>query len=343
MTPRFRSTAVDVAGVLTVLGEHLYSTPVAALRELVQNAHDSITRRRIEDDDFAGDAGSILVEADVAAGTVRIIDDGSGLTEGEVESCLATIGAGQTGALRRDRPEDERLIGQFGLGFQSAFVLGGVTVTTTSYRTPEVTWRYRSGDGLRYVLDEAPGRARRHRRRGGAQGRAPPARLVGSPGSDPRPLLLPPARAHHGVGHGRAGQRRAAALADRSHRRRGPSGAAPPRRMAFASRFETTFEPLATMPVVPSPTAVRDPGASDAAGILWVQSGGSYGTSDNRRLAVFLRGMLLDDDARDLLPYWAGFVGGVIESGRLMPTASPKTSSAMTRTTPCRPPSPRPS
>ena len=64
------------------------------------------------------------------------------------------------------------------------------------------------------------------------------------------------------------------------------------------------------------------PGRAGRQGLLWIQDGGTYGTSDNRNLSVFLRGMLLDDDARDLLPSWAGFVGGVIESNRLTPTAS---------------------
>ena len=43
---------------------------------------------------------------------------------------------------------------------------------------------------------------------------------------------------------------------------------------------------------------------------------------DNRNLSVFVRGMLVDDDARDLLPDWAGFASGVIESRKLTPTAS---------------------
>ncbi|MBJ4549937.1 molecular chaperone HtpG, partial [Salmonella enterica subsp. enterica serovar Derby] len=57
-------------------------------------------------------------------------------------------------------------------------------------------------------------------------------------------------------------------------------------------------------------------------GILWIQDGATYGTSDNRNLSLFLRGMLLDDEARELLPPWAGFIGGVIESSKLTPTAS---------------------
>jgi len=48
----------------------------------------------------------------------------------------------------------------------------------------------------------------------------------------------------------------------------------------------------------------------------------TYGSWDNRRLAVYVRGMLLDEDARDLLPPWAGFVSGAIESDVLTPTAS---------------------
>jgi molecular chaperone HtpG len=86
-------------------------------------------------------------------------------------------------------------------------------------------------------------------------------------------------------------------------------------RRRFAARFEHTFEPLCVMPI-----EARE--GSDLQGLLWVQDGRTYGTSDNRNLAVFVRGMLLDDDARELLPAWAGFVGGVIESTSLTPTAS---------------------
>ncbi|MBJ4787394.1 molecular chaperone HtpG, partial [Salmonella enterica subsp. enterica serovar Stanley] len=85
--------------------------------------------------------------------------------------------------------------------------------------------------------------------------------------------------------------------------------------LAFAAQFESSFEPICTLPVVPQ-------GGSDAVGILWIQDGATYGTSDNRNLSLFLRGMLLDDEARELLPPWAGFIGGVIESSKLTPTAS---------------------
>lgn len=68
---------------------------------------------------------------------------------------------------------------------------------------------------------------------------------------------------------------------------------------------------------------------SDAVGILWIQDGATYGTSDNRNLSLFLRGMLLDDEARELLPPWAGFIGGVIESSKLTRRQAGKISSGM--------------
>ncbi len=47
MASDVHATQVDLAGLMTVLGAHLYSTPAVAVRELVQNAHDSIVRRRL--------------------------------------------------------------------------------------------------------------------------------------------------------------------------------------------------------------------------------------------------------------------------------------------------------
>ena len=114
-------TQVDLGGLMTVLGQHLYSTPIVAVRELVQNAHDSLVRRRMEDLAWQGE-GKILVEGDLAAGVLRISDCGAGLTADEIHSFLATVGVGYTRKLR-ESSGSENLIGLFGLGFLSAFVL----------------------------------------------------------------------------------------------------------------------------------------------------------------------------------------------------------------------------
>ena len=91
-TPEILPTQVDLFGLMTVLGEHLYSTPFVALRELVQNAHDSCVRRRIEQGpDFPAE---LRVTGDPTAGTLEVSDSGAGLTRDEIVRYLATVGAG---------------------------------------------------------------------------------------------------------------------------------------------------------------------------------------------------------------------------------------------------------
>lgn len=315
--PSTHTTRVDLGGLMTVLAKNLYATPEVAVREVVQNAHDSLVRRRLEDPSWDGQ-GRIRVVGDRGSRTLTITDDGAGLTDDEIHTYLATVGVGYTRSIR-EATGNEELIGLFGLGFLSAFVLAEqVVLRTTSFQDPTSSWCYQSSDGQRYTVRRIETRERVgteieiHLR--------PEFAYIGA--SDalhrilrrycallPRPIhvgesetaindLVPPWRVAPNPGdpdmHPVERRRRA---------------------MEFASRFDDQFEPICTIPVEPD-------GESDARGILWVQDGRTYGTSDNRKLSVFVRGMLLDDDARDLLPVWAGFVGGVIESSRLTPTAS---------------------
>ncbi len=299
---------------MSVLSKHLYSTPMVAIRELVQNAHDSIVRRRLEQPAWLG-PGRIELIPDRARRSIRIMDSGAGLTEHEIHAYLATVGVGYTRSLR-EKNDDSTLIGMFGLGFLSAFVLAKrVSVYTSSYQSPELGHCYRSSSAEQYsvtaiearddagseivlelhpefeylanaqVLREVLGRYCALLRE--------PIYINGDACPiNPEP---PPWRRTDSVALHPLQARRA--------------------NLEFAARFEESFEPICTIPLAPE-------GASDAQGLLWVQDGATYGTSDNRNLSVFLRGMLLDDDARDLLPPWAGFIGGVIESSRLTPTAS---------------------
>ncbi|MEC9642775.1 ATP-binding protein [Escherichia marmotae] len=309
------STEVNLNGLIEVLSKHLYSTPVVAVRELVQNGHDAIVRRRIEQPDAPKD-NLIRVVADVAKSTITISDTGAGLTESEIHGFLATVGVGYTRMLRQ-QDDDTGLIGMFGLGFLSAFVLAKeVTVLTTSWQTPDQSWKYHSTDGQKYTVtphqNSAPGtqviltlkEEYSHLASNNLLNRVLSRYciLLHEPvyvgdASEPVNKLQPPWRevAPEGVTMHRA-------LVQRKN-------------LAFAAQFESSFEPICTIPVVPA-------GMSDAVGILWIQDGATYGTSDNRNLSLFLLGMLLDDEARELLPPWAGFIGGVIESSKLTPTAS---------------------
>jgi molecular chaperone HtpG len=313
-----RQTTVDLTGVMRVLGENLYSRPEVVLRELVQNAHDSLTRRRLEASSDGPDAPALIrVRGLSDPPTLEVEDTGAGLTADEIVRYLATVGAGYTRQLRASS-QDDALIGAFGLGFLSAFIAArSVEVETCSWQTPNETWVYRSHDGQRYTL--APGAPRavgtrvRLLLRPEHVDLADEARLeaivLHYAGLLPQPIYLGAAET--------------------------PVNAEPPPwrqpdlppvrarklRMALAERFEGVFKPLCTFEIGGPPEGEPNSG-TDARGMLWIQDGLTYGSSDNRNLHVFLRGMLLDDDHRELLPRWAGFVGGLLESSRLTPTAS---------------------
>jgi molecular chaperone HtpG len=310
-------TSVDLGGLLTVVSEHLYSTPMVCVRELVQNAHDSITRRQFEDVDFELPTARIDVGVDAEAGILRITDTGAGLTEDEIHQFLATVGSGYTRKLREqiETGDGSDLIGLFGIGFLSAFVVADVvSVTTTSYKNPAVTLRYRSTDGHTYEVDPAdphPIGSTVELKLGKKHDSLSDDRRIAGALSRYATLLKYPIH----VGPNPAINAEPAPWRDN---RAFPPGERKRRELDFASRFEYTFEPITTITVAPDPTNPL----ADARGLLWIQDGGTYGTTDNRNLSVFVRRMLLDDDARDLLPRWAGFFGGAIESVKLTPTAS---------------------
>ncbi|MFE8596891.1 ATP-binding protein [Archangium violaceum] len=304
-------TQVDLGGLMRVLANNMYSTPEVVVRELVQNAHDSCTRRRLED--TSAPEGRILVVPDAAAGTLSIVDNGAGLTREEIDRYLATVGAGYTGRLRA-AGADAGLIGQFGIGFLSAYVVSTrVDLYTTSFQTPQEGWHFSSAGGERYTV--APHAAQEVG-----------TRVVLQLSERFRPLCDAPAL--------EALLRRYCCLLPMAIHVSGPERPAinrppPPWRdteahsplrrrsleRAFAARFEQRFEPLCTLPMAPG-------NGGSASGLLWLQDGATFGTSDNRNLSIFVRGMLVSRDARELLPEWAGFVGGVLEADALTPTAS---------------------
>ncbi|MEM1177844.1 MAG: ATP-binding protein [Acidobacteriota bacterium] len=308
MITELKQTGVDTGGLLQVLGQNLYSTPEVAVRELVQNAHDSCVRRRLEDKAPDAAPPRIDVTAD-PGGTLTILDTGAGLTREEVERYLATLGAGYTRILRRSSGDSE-LVGAFGLGFLSAYVISDlVEVTTTSYQDPGTTLLFRSRDGLRYSLSEAPSapvgtRVRLTLKASHSQ--------LGGPDYVARVLeryccLLPtPIYAPAAINGTPPSWRVSEDLPELRRRKL---------HLETARRFERHFEPLCVWEVEPAPEF-------EVRGIVWLQDGGSWATSDTRRVSIFVRGMLVDDDAPRALPEWAGFAGAAIECNDLTPTAS---------------------
>lgn len=302
-------TKVDLAGLMEVLGKNLYSTPTVAIRELVQNAHDSCVRRRLESE--VPFSAEIRVEANLENGTLAIEDTGAGLLRDEIERYLATVGAGYTRKLRAEHA-DNGLIGMFGLGFLSAFIVSDrVDVFTTSYKEPNEAWHFSSKSGESYLLQRVP--AKKVGTRVELTLSASYKEL-----SNPRTVraLLERYCCLLSFPIFCGGKDEPAINAEAPPWRRDAADVSALRskklRLDFAKRFETVFEPICTLPLA----------GKHAKGLLWIQDGATYGTSDNRNVSVFVRGMLVSRDERDLLPPYAGFVGGVVESDVLTPTAS---------------------
>jgi molecular chaperone HtpG len=307
-----RTTTVDLRGLMRVMGQALYSTPHVALRELVQNAHDACVRRRLEDTGNVVPAG-ITVRTSAEAATITITDTGAGLTRDEIDTCLATVGTGYTGRLRdtlgADADGSDALIGMFGLGFLSSYVISERTeVWTCSYQTPNEAWRFMSRNGEAYTVEEAAARpvgtSVTLHLRAGHKGLTDVDTLAARLRHYAGLLHVPITLDGHGAITTTPPWRDTDDVSPIEARRRA---------LEFAADFEPAFEPLCTFDV--------DDGKG-LRGVLWLQDGASYGTADQRRVSVFVRGMLVSDDERELLPRWAGFVGVAIESALLRPTAS---------------------
>ena len=130
----------EVRQLLDLMIHALYSNKEIFLRELVSNASDAADKLRFEaltdDKLYEGDAElKIRVAYDKNARTITISDNGIGMSRAEVIDNIGTIAKSGTrqflAALTGDQAKDLRLIGQFGVGFYSSFIVAEkVTLTT---------------------------------------------------------------------------------------------------------------------------------------------------------------------------------------------------------------------
>ncbi|MEU0504125.1 HSP90 family protein [Nocardia sp. NPDC005998] len=302
------SFQVDLRGIVDLLSHHLYSSPRVYIRELLQNAVDAVTARA-QLDALAPTAIRLVIDES----GLRITDPGIGLTEADVHRFLATIGHSS----KRDDIEGARreFLGQFGIGLLACFTVAEtIRVVTRSAVDPSaapVEW-LAAADGTYALrrLDPAdrrePGTTVHLTPRAGAQAWFTPGRvldLVREYGS-----LLPYEVTVEANGVGlRATD--------------GP----PVWRRSYASpaqRRAALFEyGERTLGFTPLDVIDLDAELAGVSGVAFVlsQPGNPADPSAHR---VYLKGMLLGDAVRGLLPDWAFFVRCVIDTDSLRPTAS---------------------
>ncbi|MGW4897980.1 HSP90 family protein [Kitasatospora sp. NPDC004240] len=321
MTPADNPTSahtfqVDLRGLVDLLSHHLYSSPKVYLRELLQNAVDAISARRALDPQAPA---RITVHA--GDDELTVTDTGVGLTEADVHTFLATIGRSSK------RDADGRLdgaglagarsdfIGQFGIGLLSCFVVADdITVVTRSAASPDapaIEWRG-SSDGS-YTIRTLPAGAKPE----------PGTTVRLAPRADDarwtRPGQVLELARNYGsllrhevvVTDDRGGMTRIDRTPPWAERHDYPQA----RRTALTEYCRATFE------FTPLDTIELDLPLVGLRGVAYVLPDA---VPPSRRAGhrVHLKGMLLSEQADELLPDWAFFVRCVVDTDGLRPTAS---------------------
>jgi len=157
--------SIHSENILPIIKKWLYSDTDIFVRELVSNATDAITK--LQRLDAIGEANipddeayAVRVVLDQEASTIKIIDNGLGMTADEVKQYINQIafsGATDFVNIYKDKMEaGSEIIGHFGLGFYSAFMVAEkVQIDTLSYKEGAVAARWISDGGIEFEMDES--------------------------------------------------------------------------------------------------------------------------------------------------------------------------------------------
>lgn len=301
MTGEEQVFQVDLGGIVELLSHNLYSGPKVFVRELLQNGVDAITARHsLRPEERVEGRIRFIVDSD----RLLVIDNGKGLTTSEAAELLSAIGASS----KRDQFGLGRMdyIGQFGIGMLSCFMVSPlINVWSRSIEQPDVVanWQGRS-EGTWQI------RAAAHA----------PAELVG-------PGTLVELRPHPGE---RGFDYRHLAQLVRHYGSYLPvrvtierPGSEPELLTEVVRPWEQAdpvwcagefgFDPFAAIPLNVPVAGLR--------GMAYVLSTKAFPGQITRH-KVYVRSMLVNDRASDIVPDWAYFVRAVVDSQYLRPTAS---------------------
>ncbi|MCQ2115818.1 MAG: molecular chaperone HtpG [Bacteroidales bacterium] len=152
---------VTTENIFPVIKQFLYSDHEIFLRELVANAVDADQKMKAlaASGEFAGELGDLKVKIDLdeAAGTLKITDNGIGMTEEEVDKYINQIAFSSAGEfLEKYKDNIGAIIGHFGLGFYSAFMVAKtVTIDTLSWKDGAKAVRWTCDGNPEFQMSES--------------------------------------------------------------------------------------------------------------------------------------------------------------------------------------------
>jgi molecular chaperone HtpG len=161
--PESQPFQAEVAELLHLMVHSVYSETDIFLRELISNASDACDKLRYEaiaapDLIADGEAPKILIAPDKKADTLRVIDSGIGMDRQELIDNLGTIArSGTKSFLSRltEAKDGAGLIGQFGVGFYSAFMVADRIVVTSRRAGADQVWTWSSSGGSGFEIAPA--------------------------------------------------------------------------------------------------------------------------------------------------------------------------------------------
>ncbi|SIS18985.1 molecular chaperone HtpG [Williamsia sterculiae] len=171
-----REFQAETRQLLDLMVHSVYSNKDSFLRELVSNASDALDKLRLEayrDKDLSVDTGDLHIEIDISDGaggddatrTLTVRDNGIGMSRDEVVDLIGTLAKSGTAELRRkladakDAASSDDLIGQFGIGFYSTFMVADKVTLVTRKAGGATGTRWESAGEGSYTIetvDDAP-------------------------------------------------------------------------------------------------------------------------------------------------------------------------------------------
>ena len=296
----------DWDGLIRLLARNLYSEKRIFVRELIQNAHDAVLRRRHDEPGFGG---RIDIRSDTISSTITFRDDGYGMDREDLVAFLSTVGKGATALARNDSVHG--LVGQFGIGFLSAFVVADKVEVRTRKVGEKTGWLWRNSGSRTYEIEQfdsidRPGTTVTVYVQRTEVGILQPPEISEVVTQYADMLLVPiyiddtdlPTNTMRMPWEQKHLDRQATELDCRNYLER---------RMQ-----DSVLEVI--------PFDLKENHGAD--GVLYISAARAIGVDAPRTVQIYLNRMFVSGNVPEILPRWASFVNGVINSTSLEPTAA---------------------
>ena len=309
----------DFEGLIQLLAGHLYSEKRVFIRELIQNAHDAIPRRAHADEDFsAAGNGRIEIISNLVEEPYHVIfrDNGAGMTRKDIEQYLSSIGTSGTLAAGKDEHVPD-LIGQFGIGFLSGFVVASkIEVRTRHFREakPSNGWLWKNDGRKDYTLEPC------QLSHAGTEIRIDLAD-VGDRGLIQDSALRETVRSYADM----------LMVPIYLNRDEAPANTRfMPWERSYSTDEEKNLEylfyleklvPDSVLEVIPLEIDEKEP-TIRAAGLLYITRSRLVARTAPRTVRVFHKRMFVCENTPEIFPEWATFVNGIFNASDLVPNAA---------------------